>query len=134
MTPVWKEDLKTKQSRVILKEIKALFPRVPQQPTFVFPSFAVRLIGTAQTQPFCHYPWIFVRAPLLLHLAELNSRLESGRERLAILGCLIHANGPRKDLAVALPQDLSLAEVMMVRWQETHRLEHTFNLIKTIDQ
>lgn len=70
MTQVRKEDLKTKQSRVILKEIKAQFPRVPQQPTFVFPSFVARLIGTAQMQPFCHYPWIFARAPLLFHLAE----------------------------------------------------------------
>lgn len=63
----------------------------------------------------------------------LNPRLESRRERLASLGCLIHADGPRKDLAAALPQDLSLAEVV-VMWQETPRFEPTFNLIKTISQ
>lgn len=63
----------------------------------------------------------FVTTPGYLHvllcfsiLLNLNPRLESCRERLASLGCLICANGPRKDLAVALPQDLSLAEVLVV--------------------
>lgn len=49
----------------------------------------------------------------------LNPRLEPRRERLASLGCLIHADGPRKDLAAALPQDLPLEEVVVVvMWQE----------------
>lgn len=44
-------------------------------------------------------------------LQNPNPRLESHRERLAALGCLTHAKGPRKDLAVVL----SLVKVMVVR-------------------